>query len=113
MEPCAAGLLALFHEAGDGALALAQLGHGEGAELVQAHHLRHGGEHHSGFEAIAVGGYRFNHFLSQIFDEDQGADEHIGFSHIGAEIGVIARVAQFLNQVAAQVNGQRTVLIVE
>ena len=34
LEAGAAGLLALFHEAGNGALALAQLGHREGAELV-------------------------------------------------------------------------------
>ena len=37
------GLL-LFHEVGDDALALAQVGHGEGANLVHAHHLRHGWE---------------------------------------------------------------------
>ena len=65
------GFLPLLHEAGNGAFALAKLGHGEAAELVEPHHLGHRGEHHGGLELVPMGSHRFNNFLSQIFDEDQ------------------------------------------
>ena len=42
--------------------------------------------------------------LSQIFDEDQRSNEDISLSDIRAEIGVIAVVAKFLDQVPAQLN---------
>ena len=70
LEASAARLLALFHEAGNGALALTQLGHRKTAQLVKPHHLRHRGEHDHGFEPIAVGGHGFHHLLGQIFNED-------------------------------------------
>ena len=41
LEAGSTGLLALAHEVGDGALALAELGHREAAQLVEPHHLRH------------------------------------------------------------------------
>ena len=43
------GFLPLLHEAGNGAFALPQLRHREAAQLVQAHHLRHGGENNGSF----------------------------------------------------------------
>jgi len=45
-------------------------------------------------------------FWARSSNEDQRGDEHIGFGHIGAEGGVVLRIAQLLNQVAAQVDGQ-------
>ncbi len=94
--------LPLFHETGDGALALTQLGHREAAELVEAHHLRHRREDHSRLQTIPMRGDGLHHFLGQILDEDQRGDEDIGLSHIGAETGVIVLVAQLLDQIAAQ-----------
>ena len=113
LEPGAAGLLALFHEAGDGRLALTELGHREAAQLVQAHHLRHGGEDHSRLQSVAVGSHRIDHLLGQVFDENQGGDEDIGLSDIGAEVGVVLRVSKLFDQIAAQINGDRAIGVVE
>lgn len=109
----AALLLALLHELGDGALALAELGHREGAQLVEPHHLGHRGEHHHRLEMVAVGRHRLHHLLGEVFDEDQRGDEHIGRGHIGAEVGVVLRVAELLDQIAAQLDRQGAVVGVD
>ncbi len=63
LKASSAGFFPLFHEAGNGALALPKLRHRKGAELVQAHHLRHRRKHHSRFETVAVGGHCLDDLL--------------------------------------------------
>ena len=60
-----------------------------------------------------MGGNGLHHLLGQILNEDQGGDKHIGCGHIGAEVGVILGIPEFFNQVAAQLDRQGTVLVVE
>ena len=55
----------------------------------------------------------FHHLLGQIFNEDQRSDKYIRRSHVRLEIGVVLGVAQFLNQVAAQLDRQGAVLGIE
>ena len=104
LETSTSGLLPLLHEACNGALALTELGHREAAQLVQPHHFRHGREDHSRLESIAVWGNGVHNLLSQIFNEDQGGDKDISLSHIGTEAGVIVVVAEFFDQIAAQLD---------
>ena len=47
-----------------------------------------------------------NNLLGQILNENQRGDKDIGLGNIGAEIGVVVLVAQFLNQIAAEFNTQ-------
>ena len=51
-----------------------------------------------------MGSNSIHNLLSQIFDEDQGRHKDICFSHIGTETGVVDVVAQFFDQVAAQLD---------
>lgn len=44
-------------EVSDDGLALAQLCHGEGAQLVQLHDSGHGGEDEAGVQAVTVGAH--------------------------------------------------------
>ena len=108
LETSTTGLLPLFHEAGDRALALAQLSHGKAAELVQTHHLRHGGEHNCRFEPVAMGCNGIHHLLCQIFDEDQRGDEHIRLCHVLTETGVVLLVTELFDQIAAQLDSKFT-----
>ena len=68
-EAAALLLAALLHELADDALGLAQLRHGEHAQLVQAHHLGHGGKDHGGIEVIPYRRNRFYHLVGQVFDK--------------------------------------------
>ena len=113
LEPGSTRLLPLLHEASDGALALSQLGHREAAQLVKAHHLGHGGEDHRGLEAIAVGRHRIHHLLSQIFNENQRCNENVCGGDISLEIRIVIRIAQLLNQIAAEFDAKGTVLRVQ
>ena len=106
LETGAASFLSLFHEASNRALALSELSHREAAELVKAHHLRHRGKDNRGFETIAMGGDGVDNLLSQIFDENQRGDEHIGLGHIVFEVFVVGVVAKFFDQVAAEFDTQ-------
>ena len=45
-----------------------------------------------------------HNLLRQIFNEDQRGDEDISLSHIGTETGVVVVVAEFFNQIAAQLD---------
>jgi len=60
-----------------------------------------------------VGGNGLDHLLGQVFDENQRGDEHVRCGHIGLEVGVVLGVAQFLDQVTAQLDRQGSVLVVE
>ena len=100
LEAAAAGLAALLHEGRDGALALAQLRHGEGAQLVEAHHRRHGGEDEARVHVVAVRGDGLHNLVSQLLDEDEGADEEVAARHVLLELGVVLGVTQLLQQVA-------------
>ena len=104
LEASTSGFLPLLHEACDGALALTELGHREAAQLVEPHHFRHGREDHSRLESVAVGGNGVHNLLRQIFDEDQGGHKDISLSHVGAEAGVVVVVAEFFDQIAAQLD---------
>ena len=106
LEAGTSGFLPLLHEACDGALALTELGHREAAQLVQPHHLRHGREDHSRLKSVAVWGNGVHNLLSQIFNEDQGGHKDISLSHIGTEAGVVVVVAEFFDQIAAQLDSE-------
>ena len=106
LETGTPGLLAFFMEAGDGALALAELGHGEAAQLVQPHHLRHRWKHHRCLEPIPVRSDGVNDLLGQVFDEDQRCNKDIGLSDIRAEIGVIVVIPKLFDQVTAELDAE-------
>ena len=60
-----------------------------------------------------MGGNGLDHLLGQVFDENQRGDEHVRCGHIGLEVGVVLGVAQFFDQVTAQLDRQGSVLVVE
>ena len=45
-----------------------------------------------------------HNLLSQILDEDQRGNEDISLSYIRAEIGIVAFVPEFFNQISAQLD---------
>ena len=60
-----------------------------------------------------MGRHRIHHFLGQILDEDQGGHEHIGLGDVGTEVRVIVLIAELLDQIAAQLDSEGTVLGVQ
>jgi hypothetical protein len=67
------------HELADGGLAAAaQLGHGEGAQLVELHDRGHGGEDEAGVQGVAGGRHSLHNLVGQLLDEDERADEDVG-----------------------------------
>ena len=60
-----------------------------------------------------MGSHGLHHLLGQVLDENERGDEHIGRRYVGAEIGVVLRVAQLLDQVAAQLDRQGAVVVVD
>mmetsp|Transcript_12457 Transcript_12457/g.34666 ORF Transcript_12457/g.34666 Transcript_12457/m.34666 type:complete len:540 (-) Transcript_12457:608-2227(-) len=100
LKAAGALLLLLLHEAGDDRLGLAKLRHGEGPELVQPHHRRHGGEDQAGVEPLPLGLHGVDHLVGELLDEDQRADEHVRGLDVLLELLVILRVPELLEEVA-------------
>jgi hypothetical protein len=83
------------------------------AQLVQAHHLGHGGKDHGSIEVVPRWGYRLDHFVGQVFNKDQGGHEDIRRRHILLKGLEIIGIPQFFNQVAADFNGHLGVVGVD
>ncbi len=110
LKPCATSFLSLFHEAGNRALALAELRHREAAKLVKTHHFWHRREDDCGFQSIAVRTDSINNFLCKIFNEDQGSNKDIRFSDVFLKICIVELITKFLDEITAQFDANRTVL---
>ena len=98
-------LLLLLHEVGNDGLALAEVLHGEGADLVEAHHLGHRGEDEDGIELIAQRLDDVGDLLGQLLDEDEGTDEDVGLLDVLLELLVGGVVAELLEEVADALDG--------
>lgn len=67
-------LLLLFHEVGHDRLALAEVLHGEGADLVEAHHFRHGGEDDNSVQLIPQRRHHLLDLLRQLLPNGRATD---------------------------------------
>eukprot|EP00961_Rhodomonas_salina_P189483 2556581-Rhodomonas_salina.1 len=93
-------LALLLHELADDGLGLTHLSHGEGADLVQAHHVRHGREDEHRVELLAQRLNHFHNLLCELLHEDERADEHVRRLNVALESLQGLRVAELLEQVA-------------
>ena len=109
----AAGLLLLLHEGRDGGLGLAELRHGEGAELVEPHDRGHGGEDQARVERVTEGRDHLDDLLGELLDEDERADEDVGALHILLQHGEVLGVAELLEEVAGHLEAHLVVVGVE
>ena len=111
LEP--ARLLLLLHEGRDGGLGLAELRHGEGAELVEPHDRGHGGEDQARVERVTEGRDHLDDLLGELLDEDERADEDVGALHILLQHGEVLGVAELLEEVAGHLEAHLVVVGVE
>mmetsp|Transcript_54202 Transcript_54202/g.128743 ORF Transcript_54202/g.128743 Transcript_54202/m.128743 type:complete len:620 (-) Transcript_54202:301-2160(-) len=99
LEGRAVLLLFLLHELADHRLRLPELRHRERANLVEAHHVRHGGEDEHGVKLVAQRRHHLNNLLSELLHEDERADEDVGRLDVGLERLERRGVAQLLEEV--------------
>ena len=98
-------LLLLLHEVGHDGLALAEVLHGEGTDLVETHHLGHGGEDEDGIELVAQRLDDVGDLLGELLDEDERSDEDVGILDVLLELLVGLVVAKLLEEVADALDG--------
>mmetsp|Transcript_17534 Transcript_17534/g.48843 ORF Transcript_17534/g.48843 Transcript_17534/m.48843 type:complete len:660 (+) Transcript_17534:2749-4728(+) len=97
----------------DDGLALAQLSHGERAQLVQLHDRRHRREDEAGIQLLACGAHHRGDLLSQLLNENQGADEDVGSLHILLERLHVVGITELFQQVSHHLKADLIVLGVD
>jgi len=92
---------------------LSEVLHGEGADLVEAHHLGHGREHYDGVKLVTKRLHHLHHLFGKLLHKDKRADEDICRGHISLEATKVALVAELLEEVAHNLDAYALVIVVD
>mmetsp|Transcript_12196 Transcript_12196/g.42428 ORF Transcript_12196/g.42428 Transcript_12196/m.42428 type:complete len:242 (+) Transcript_12196:3391-4116(+) len=90
----------LLHELTDDGLRLSHLSHGEGSDLVQAHHVGHGREDEDSIELLPERLHNLDDLLGELLHEDERADEDVRRLNVPLERLEGLRVAELLKKVS-------------